>query len=809
MIHVSLFDNALDNEPKPKEFPDWLSFATEIGPHNFSFHPEAKKKFAIPAFSPAEYPPGVTRAKDNAKCVHFGVLDIDHVTPEQLLEILQKVEGLNAFFYTTWSHSKHLEESGLWSSRICIEFSRPVSNREWKVVWARFAGHFGMVSDPSCKDSSRLYYGPFAPPGTEKDASFVIFQGKPLDIDALMAPGAPVPIMSSDKIPRDRLERLASKWKRSRDEWRSNMGTLLDRICKGEPFAEAGNVDNTVYMLAQDLAEAFPNAVPMSVAEHFAPSLSLMNYSGLYPIEKVADKIEKALHSKAEEVAAVLEAEITESKLRMRQAFAHIDPLRDWPYTEGEVVEIAARLNCSRDELQKRWLIQRGSQFYILGPGGKYSDPYSDRDIMNAVVRDLAPARSAGVELWAKGMTGETIRKGLATLMNEYGTVATSYILDMRAQEANYEPSTRLLTVAPCPLRALTPAYDHDVAAWLEILCRKQTPDVLNWLALATDLDSTCAALMFTGEKDTGKSLFAAGVSRLWTTAGPSKLSSAMSGFNTAMTSCPLIFGDEQLPTDWRGHGRTAELREFIAARSRPYNRKFQDETVMLGAIRLVIAGNNEDLLAIAENLSINDIDAIEDRFYHIKVNPDAAEFLKACNAESFVKEDKLARHALWLRDNYPIKRNGRFLIRSTDQSFYRALTTKSGIRSAVCQWLTGYVKDPRRIDMKNQYQVRIQSGKLLVTTKGLLDDWDLFVANESVPTTGRLAQAIAGLSAPERVNRAKPGGGAGMYRVIDTEHLIAWAEKTEFATEAEIRACLSVDTEARAGSRAAVSRMN
>lgn len=797
MIRVSLFSNAHDNQPKEVE-TTWDQFVATLGPHRFDFHPDAKEHGALPMFSPAHYPPGKTRGLDNVVSVSFGVLDVDHVSAAQLYDVITRVEPFNAVLYTTWSHSKHLAEKGLWSARICLEFTRPLEAREWRAFWPRFAGYFGMVADPKCKDSSRPYFGAFAPPGTEVDAAYVVFQGRAFDVDSLKGGDAPPPVQGTEKIPRDRLERLAARWKRSRDEWRCQMGHTLDRVCKGEPFAEPGQRDTTIFQLAQDLAEAFPGAEPMSIAVHFAQSLQVMGPDSP-SVEDVASKLARAIGSKAQEIAEDQEAEITERKLRIRQSFAHIDPARDWPYTETEILAMAEKLRVSRNELQKRWIIQRGNLFYVLGPGAVYGECYTDKDVTNAVLRDLAPASSAAVSLWTAPIDGTPIRKGLSQLMSEYGTVATNYLLDLRAQEAEYEQGQRLFIEAPCPLRPLTPSYDSDVAAWLEILCGAKTTDVLNWMALATFLDETCAALMLTGAKGTGKSLFAHGMARLWRTSGPVPLTSAMGDFNDALARCPLLFADEQLPKDFRGYGRTAELRELIAARSRPFKKKFYPETVILGCTRLVIAANNEDILAIVENLSVNDIEAIGDRFYHIKVRPEAAEFLRFCDAGSFVTEDKIARHALWLRDNHAIRRDGRFLIRQADRTFYRALTTKSGIRSSVCQWLVGYLRDPRRVDIAKTYQARVSKKRLLVTTRVILDNWQLYVPNETVPSTGRLASAIAGLSKDERPHLSVPGGPPANYRWIDTEHIIAWAQETEFATADEIRAALSVDTEDRA----------
>lgn len=796
MIRLSLFAHAKDALPKPLE-TTWDEFVQGLGPHAQTY----PTKETLPAFSPCEFRPGLPRTARNAIRVHFGVLDCDHISAEQLNTLLSKLEGLDSLLYTTWSHPKTIQQ-GLWSARVCVRFSRPIEANDWRAFWVSFVTWFGLTADPQCKDINRVYFGAFVPPGTRKeDCHFIRFQGQPLDVDKLpaLALTAPTSPTRTETITRERLERLALRWKKAKDEYRANLGEVLHRVCKGEPYAEPGARDTTAFQLCCDLAEAFPNGSPESIAKHFAQSLQLMGPDAL-TLEDIQRKIERGLEKQAEITIAKEAEEATNRKLRIRQAFAAIDPEREHPYTETELEAFSDKAKCSRDEFRKRWIIQRGPQFY-LWCAGSYSAPYSDRDCWNATLRDLAPACSGGVELYTVSETGAPFRKTLPMLMADYGSVATDYVLDLRQQEAFYDNAARLFVEAPAPLRKLEPTYDQDVALWLEIMCGSALPDVLNWIALLTSLDEICAALMITGGPGTGKSLLAHGLSRLWSTDQPTDLESAMGNFNEALARCPLVFADEQLPKDLRGFARTAELRQFIAARSRPYKKKFAHESKILGAIRLMIAANNEEILAIQENLSTNDIEAIGDRFYHVRANAEAAPFLlRFCDTNRFVKGDAIAKHALWLRDNHPIQRAGRFLIKSPDREFYRSLTTRSGIRSAVCQWCIGYLKDPRRVDASGKYLARIKGGQLLVNVQAMLGEaWGFYVPNEQTPPTGRLTSALAGLSS-RRTHSTIPGpkGGSLQYRVIDTESLLAWASETEFASRDEIVSALEKNTEDR-----------
>lgn len=798
-IRLSRYRHALDGVPKPL-VTTWEAFVAMVGPHQFL---DAQRKKELPAFSPAEIRPGMPRLARNVIRVWFGVLDLDHIPADRLARIVQRCEGLDAVAYTSWSHPERVKAGKGWSVRICVRLSRPIEQLEWPPFWRSMLRYFDAPADEQCKDPCRIYFGAFSPLGTDPAlCHYVVFKGQPLDVAKLDTSAASViPSLGTEKIARDRLQNVARTWKRSRDEYRGYMGDVLLKVVNGEPFAEPGNRDNTLFQLCKDVIKAFPTGSAQSLAAHFGQSLQLMGVDAP-SVEDVQAKLERAQEETATEAVATEIAEVSEAKLRIRESFAHLNPERDWPYTQEELDAIADKSRCSRDELKKRWIIQRGTLFYLLGPGGVYSDPYTEKDFLSAVLRDLSPARSAGVELWNITEQGTPVRKLPIQLMGEYGSVATTHVLDMRAQEARYDNITRTFFEAPCPVRKLTPTFDPEVQAWLHLLFGDQEADALNWIALVTDLDNTCAALMITGRKGTGKGLLAQGLARIWTTTQATSIDQAFGGFNEALAHCPLIFADEQIPKDFRGQGRTSELRQLIGDRSRPYTKKYAPDSSLLGAIRLIIAANNKDVLSFHENLSKDDIEAVADRIFHVNIPADRAleaeAYLASHNAPSFVHQDRLAKHALWLRDHFPVTREGRFMIRSRTLQTIMALTTKGGVRSALCQWLVGYLKAPSRIDALGDLKVRIKGGRLYVNTEGVLNHWDVYVGNEATPTAGRLAQAVSALADQERVHLTRPKAAALHYRAIITGHLYAWADQTEFASREEIDRALAVDTEAR-----------
>ena len=794
---VSLFTKARDNVPKVRNVT-WDEFVEGLGPHR---EMAVSDKRDLPAFSPAEFLPGATKAAPNVVRVHFGALDFDHLNPHQVETVAHACDGLNAVLLSTWSHARDP-----WRLRLVVELSRPIERVEFDPWWPVLRARFGGLADPQTKNADRIFFGAFCPPGTLAQQFFVRFHGKPLDVASLpqVALAAPVAVAGTEKISRERLATLAKTWKRSRDEYRQTLGQALERVARGEPFADPGSRDTMAFQLTRDLIRAWPDADPLSLAEHFAPSIQIMGWDG-----DISAKLSRAQDEIQAEQTAREVAEMSETKLRISECFLATEPGRDWPYTAQELAALAKRCKTTPENLKKRWIIQRGTQFYILGPRG-YSPPYGEKDVWTATLRDLAPARSAGVSLFEVDERGHFARKGLPTLMAEYGTIATDHVLDLRAQEARYDSATGTFVEAPTPIRAgLVAEYSPLVAGWLE---RLGSPQILDWLAFSTDLGSTCVALVLTGPGGTGKSLLAHAAARIFTTTQPTALDQVLGNWNEALARCPIVLADEAIPKDFRGQSRTPELREFLGSMSRPFRKKYAPDSVIIGSPRLIITANNEDVLSFSENLSRNDLEAIAARFLHVRI-PGTADFCAArdylqklgqATVATFVTHDLVAKHILWLRDNHPAKRQGRFLIvpqtKTGDPDTIRTLATKGGVRSSLCQWLVGYLKNPAPFDARGTFLVRVRGGGLYVNTQGIAENWTLYVENEQIPTVGKLAQAIGNLADGERTTLSRPGKASPVhYRKVDVQNLIAWAEHTEYASAEEIQDALSTDTETRA----------
>jgi hypothetical protein len=798
MIHrVSLFRGARDNTPTPAEFT-WQGFVEALLPHEFA---PADSKLSCDAFSPAAF--DGLRSNDNVLGLSLFVADLDGVTDEQVAAFVAAAldRGWAMLMHSTWRH--HTDPNRL---RAVLPLSREVSPDEWPDVWSAINDALGGLSDPKCKDPARLYFGAFAPDEPEaRDAAFDhVFDGERVDVDALLgmpptcppnAPpdsGEPLPPVGGESVSREALERFATALRRKRDERSQERGVWLRQVCNGEAFAEPGSIDNTLFALSLVLAERWPEAAPDSIARHFGASLALMARNApdyAMTVEQAGYKIRRAqlaIRERRQQEQADHDAAV---ERRIADAFGTD---RSHPYTDEEIAGFPVH----------RWIIQKGRSYYTL-VAGSYHGPYTQDEAQTAAVRDLAPAHTANVELFTINTQGERSVKPLARLVRDYGFVASDVAVSLNAQHAYFDEGTRTLVEAPSPLRKITPRFHAEIDAWLCALAGDNVHLLKAWIAAVTRLDVPCTALFLTGHKHTGKSVLPEGLSRLWSALGfPTPLEDVLgTNFNDAQLRCPLVFADERLPTDHRGRVLNAELRHYIQARRRPLRRKFMPNADMIGAVRLIISANNEEILATSENLSNHDIGAIVDRYLHIVCRVEAYHYLRDVDSSKWVEGDMIAEHALWLRDNNTFADNGRFLVHAEDNDLHSRLISSSGIRSAVLQFCVGYLLDPGPLDAnaRGQNWIRVNDGRLCVNTQALVRCWSLYVSNEHCPPTGRISSAIAALSTDERVRLNMPGGRRPNYRVIRPEHLTAWAAREGLATPDEIVEALSHNTEERA----------
>lgn len=602
--------------------------------------------------------------------------------------------------------------------------------------------------------------------------------------------GALLKTAPPEQVTKEQIEHDAKNLKRSRNPEKQKLGLGLIQISKGE-VPNGGTA--TIFQIAKEIAG--PNVDAGSIAKLFAQSLQIAPDAP--PLDQFQAWIEaEQVRAREQQIAKDLGRD-AEARRRIREAFANG---RDWPYTEAELEAMAAIAGCSRDDARHRWIIQYRKQFYIHFLGS-YQGPIAAEEIIPRAMTFLSPAASA--EVLIEGMTP-------GQLMAEYGSPATNVIASMIDGWSRFDASAHTLIEAACPVRKLTPTFDPDVHHWLGLLAGDRFDKLCDWIAASTRLDRPCPALFLHGPTGNGKTLLVCGLARQWTTGKPTDLEAAMGTFNSAILDCPLVFGDERIPRDARGNPRTEELRELISRVEHPLRRKHIAESSVRGSLRVVLAANNLNMLSIPGELTNQDIAAIGERFTYIFSADDdfrAAQFLVSKGGGEFalrlVQEDRIAKHALWLRDNRPIILGGRWAVPGSCGELLRVMRTGAGLRWPICHWIVAWIMDSanqKGTPVSSMFPskaaassaLRVSEGKVYAHPAKIRGGWGEYLDGEFAPPLQKLQKAFVELCVPgpdARIQVRTKGTEERVWmREVAFENLLTWAEMFDGPAEAELR---------------------
>lgn len=792
-LNVTLSPSKLVVVPDVRYGLSWEQLVELLGVHR----PYADKEHGVPMFSPAEWAPGQTVGKAGVAAIHFGVIDLDDTPEQDLLALLGALE-YGYLYLTSWSHGstdpqklfEKANRGGRWGTlgdaekaawgaeaasrtrgRLVFPFTRPAVPSEWPVLWEALNRKVANgLGDTSTKDAGRRYWFPSHPVDPGKPPARFARAGPPVDLDAILGDqAARAPWIADDavaglvggglEVSRDQVRTIARRLNASPEAGRKAVGQALYALLRGDEYAEHGQRHNVTYRMVCEIVDRHPLAAVEKLADLFAPSLAMMTTS------TTREDIVKMIEGKQAGARA----------LHGQRIEAALGGDRTTPYTEEETDVMVDALGTTHTRLRQEWIIQKDNTFYVLCDG-RYRR-YTGKDVTGGALRDLAPAISSGVDLFTVTQKGQRLKTPLE-LVRDYGNVAEGIIVDMVAQRASYDAATRTFTEAPCPLRLIPAVFHEGVDRWLRLLGGKSADRLMYWLACLPKLDEPCAALYLEGAPRTGKTLLACAAARFWTTERPTELDEVLANFNEALAKCPLVFGDETVPKDARGQMRTPEIRELVQARQRPLKRKNLPNSTLRGCVRMILAANNKGLLQTHEQLTEHDIEALVERFFYLRVGEEAAAYLAdvgPLETKRWLEEDLITGHFMWLHENLEVPRTGRFLVSGVSSDLAAELATSTGHRAQVCQWLAGYLLDPKKFTTRPGAVglMRVKGGRLLATSRAIHDTFDLYV-NERAPTLSQITKALAGLSA--EITMREANGNNRKYRNVRLDLLVSWA---------------------------------
>ena len=254
--------------------------------------------------------------------------------------------------------------------------------------------------------------------------------------------------------------------------------------------------------------------------------------------------------------------------------------------------------------------------------------------------------------------------------------------------------------------------------------------------------------------------------------------------WNEDLIRCPLIFADEEMPSG----STTAQIRELVASTSRTLSRKFLSNTELKGAIRFILAANNDSLLGSPkEQLTPEDLEAIAIRFLHIEVPVESRTYLRSIGGQTVVsswkEKDLLAQHALWLTENRYVAPGERFLVEGEKSAVQRKLATQSEMTGLICEWLAKHLDSPSPVLNNARYKVIVGGGEILLNASTVADYWDQYIRSTFPPSGQRVGKSIRHISTTEKKMK-----GGDRFWVINLDTVLGWMEDNQIGNVERIK---------------------
>jgi hypothetical protein len=537
------------------------------------------------------------------------------------------------------------------------------------------------------------------------------------------------------------------------------------------------------------LGHKFPDHDAEEMSKLYADSISMCHAQE--PWDMNTDKVKVIIEAAQREQVEKRERQRQEeTEARAKRIARATDGRRNTPYTEDEVRAFAdGNGKVSLTDWENLWVIALGKAHYIF-VDGEYKYPVETENFLNRATVDLSPV--PGVDLYKFNRQGEPQLLTRTEIIERYGTVARRGLVDMTAQKSHYDRSTETFVEAGCPLRTDLQAEKIDVVEqWLDTFPERDR--LLLWIAYATYLDEPLPALYLRGEKHSGKTLFAHAINRLYVKdRSLTKMEVFFESFNDAMVGSPFLVADEVLPKQLQASRGSEVFREMVQQQSRQLKRKFLKSMPMNGHFRLLLLANNDRLLPAGSGFMTEaDSLAVAERLLYIDLEEGPAKFLRGLKRkerDAIIKEDLLAKHALYLRDTKPARGEGRFAVEGAMTEVTRRLDF-AGLRGDVLHWIYNALTGEGVISLSEEHlpvfvEASDSSLHLGINVNVMRSKWaDQLGVDNKTPPLNYLRDALNTLAHVQL--RSRFHGTQKRYNIVHTRHLLEWAEWSGLSPEA------------------------
>lgn len=434
--------------------------------------------------------------------------------------------------------------------------------------------------------------------------------------------------------------------------------------------------------------------------------------------------------------------------------------IRDWTggarsggMAEQEFRILAERQGVNFDTFKRRLFVLFGKDTYVW-----QVNQYAPRTIhLRELTLEYAQAVLAGVGISRRvfdEQKSEFKPLALKDIMARHSVMADAVRASYLVPNSKYDERARTFVEAFGKRRPLT-AERHDIIhEWLMLLGGDK---LIDWVSMVPKVDRANSILLLVMKKNSGKNLFAHGLSRLWERGTPVDAKDAFADFNEGLVETPFIFADENLPRLKNGRALGDELRQIVSNPDVAVRRKFMPHVKCEGYVRMFIAANSDNPLrsfgAQGQQLTESDLEAIAERLLMLESKGDAAaKFLEKFGREevdSWRAADKVAKHALWLAENHEVKEQGRrFAVEGNSTDALRKLVVGDELTSQVLDWFVSYALHPTK---KSTSSVRMgffsQGGDLYVSLSTIVASWQDFRPGHRMASTEPFLTALEAVS--------------------------------------------------------------
>lgn len=514
--------------------------------------------------------------------------------------------------------------------------------------------------------------------------------------------------------------------------------------------------------------EDWSEVLGLTVVELMGPSLSLMHRHRLEKGQDLEHLTEPAIASLYDRGA---------QKLRVEQQAKRL---------ASQAIEKA-----KADTTSAPRILQFRHTFYIAHQERKFYGPLVEKELWGAV-RDLplpAPHTMEIMKPTQRGFMALSPRE----LFEIYGR--GGYLQDVRQsmsiREANlqdgilYMPSTKPPKIAP--------VFHAEIDAWLEMIGGDVVRD---WISVSMELEEAAPALWFTGIPGVGKSLVVRGLAGLWGHKAATSMANAFGQFNKALTQCPIVEGQESIPSDFRGNPRLEELKTLISDTARTVEPKGMPRVAVDGAVRVILSSNNVAMLRGHRDITAEDAEALVARFIHIRVSdPAAREYLDARAVQrDWIDSGALTEHFTWLIQNRDPERGPRFRLPSLANGLDNALRTGPGggffVLRAAYEWILRTAQSVKEgTPLEANKKICWVGGGLRASAAGIKAKLDHDRKSMNDRTLGEALRRVSS----HRVTTRLPCGATPKLWAIKTEYIAHWAESEGWGSEEELREAVKV----------------